>query len=206
MNVRLIWVTEQAEKVIGYCARVSNPANQDNEDVGKLIKYCVSKGHWSIFETANMCLEVETSRAVSAQLLRHRSFSFQEFSQRYAVANSYEDVELRRQDPKNRQNSIVDRELHGYWATTVDSFIEQALHLYDAMVSSGVAKECARMVLPMATRTRLYMNGTIRSWIHYLQVRALGEGTQDEHRQVALAALSIFVDQLPITAAALGFS
>lgn len=210
--VKLISVTPKAEEIIAYCARVSNPTNQENhETVDRLLDYCVRHGHWSVFEMANLVLEINTTRAISPQILRHRSFTFQEFSQRYASTleglGGLYPPHLRRQDQKNRQNSTDDlkaedtqlfyRRIHAHFAEAED--------LYSEMVSKGIAKECAREVLPLAAPTRLYMNGTIRSWIHYINLRS-GNGTQLEHRQIAEAAKAIFVKQLPIIAKALSWT
>ena len=207
-KVCLISVTPDAEKTIGYVARVSNPKNQDNPDVGGLLKYCIKHGHWSVFEQAFMTLEINTTRAIAAQVLRHRSFTYQEFSQRYAdsslLADSIPLPELRRQDDKNRQNSIDD----------VDPFIKQdyelkmqrhfvdAMKLYKEMLHSGIAKECARMVLPLATPTKMYMSGSLRSWIHYIDLRS-ANGTQKEHMKIAEACKQHFICQFPIISKAL---
>ena len=209
-KVCLISVTPDAEKTIGYVARVSNPKNQENPDVGGLLKYCIMHGHWSVFEQAFMTLEINTTRAIAAQVLRHRSFTYQEFSQRYAdsslLADSIPLPELRRQDDKNRQNSIDD----------VDPFTKQdfqlkmqrhfvdGMHLYKEMLEAGIAKECARFVLPLATPTKLYMTGSVRSWIHYIDLRS-AHGTQKEHMDVAEAVRGIFKEQFPITAEALSW-
>ena len=210
-TVKLISVTPDAEKTIAYCARVSNPNNQDSEDYAKLLRYCIQHGHWSIFEMANMVLEINTTRGIAAQILRHRSFSFQEFSQRYADASFLGETinvpELRTQDPKNRQNSIDN--LNEYKDTIYKSQIRELFakskHLYDLMIKDGVAKECARFILPLATPTRMYMNGTIRSWIHYINLRE-DNGTQKEHMDIALKCKKIFIDQLPKISEALGWN
>ena len=210
-TVKLISVTPDAEKTIAYCARVSNPNNQDSEDYAKLLRYCIQHGHWSIFEMANMVLEINTTRGIAAQILRHRSFSFQEFSQRYADASFLGETinvpELRTQDPKNRQNSIDN--LNEYKDTIYKSQIRELFakskHLYDLMIKDGVAKECARFILPLATPTRMYMNGTIRSWIHYINLRE-DNGTQKEHMDIALKCKTIFIDQLPKISEALGWN
>ena len=206
-TARLIWITPDAENMITYTARVSNPKNQANADTApRLLRYCLEHGHVSIFEMANMCIEIETTRAISAQILRHRSFSFQEYSQRYASTEALGAAkvpELRRQDTKNRQNSIDDLsdEVREMYTNRIENLFAEAEHLYECMVQDGVAKECARNVLPLATPTRLYMNGTIRSWIHYLQVRT-SAGTQLEHRNLALQIQCIFAEQLPTIAEA----
>ena len=202
-NVKLIWVTPNAEELITRMARVSAPSNQDNMDTApRLLKYLIKHKHWSPYEMANLCVEIETTRGISAQILRHRSFSFQEFSQRYAdVSELGSSVipHLRRQDIKNRQNSIDDLspDVIASYYRRIGNLFEDAEHLYREMVSSGVAKECARAVLPIATKTRMYMNGTLRSWIHYLQVRTSSE-TQLEHREIALAIKDIFCKEFPI--------
>jgi len=203
MNVELTWATPNAEELIVKMARVSAPSNQDNMDTApRLLKYLIRNKHWSPFEMANMCVEIETTRAISPQILRHRSFSFQEFSQRYADTNELGSAvipHLRRQDNKNRQNSIDDlsaEDITRYYRR-ISELYENAEHLYREMVSNGVAKECARSVLPLSTQTRLYMNGTLRSWIHYLQLRC-EEGTQFEHRLIADAIKRIFCKQFPI--------
>ena len=203
MNVQLIWSTPNAEEMIVKMARVSAPSNQDNMDTApRLLRYLIKHKHWSPFEMANMCVEIETTRAISPQILRHRSFSFQEFSQRYADASELGSAvipHLRRQDTKNRQNSIDDlsSEEIGNYYRRISELYENAEHLYHEMVSSGIAKECARSVLPLSTQTRLFMNGTLRSFIHYLQVRT-DPSTQMEHRQIALKIQQIFCQQFPI--------
>lgn len=208
-SVKLVWITPNAEEVITYCARVSNPENQSNMGTAdKLLKYCIKQQHWSIFETANLCMEINTTRAISAQILRHRSFSYQEFSTRYqdiGVLGSPLVPHLRRQDQKNRQNSIddLDTESIQQYYRRIGSLFEESEHLYKEMISNGVAKECARNILPLATPTRLYMNGTIRSWITYLALREKN-GTQMEHMQVAKDIKKIFCGQLPMIAEALG--
>ncbi len=210
--VKLISITPKAEEIIAYCARVSNPTNQENhETVDRLLDYCVRHGHWSVFEMANLVLEINTTRAISPQILRHRSFTFQEFSQRYASTleglGGLYPPHLRRQDQKNRQNSTDDLKAENtqlFYRRIAQHFAE-AEDLYLEMVSSGIAKECAREVLPLAAPTRLYMNGTIRSWIHYIDLRS-GNGTQLEHRQIAEAAKSIFVKQLPVISKALSWT
>ena len=195
MNVSLISITPDAEKTMAHIARVSNPNNQDNPNYAGLLRYCIKHNHWSVFEQSSMTLEIETTRAIAAQILRHRSFTFQEFSQRYAQSNELGKIELpdlRRQDVKNRQNSIDD----------LDPFVRQKLEaqmitlfssaqaLYNQMIEEGVAKECARMVLPLCTPTRIYMTGSCRSWIHYIQLRS-GNGTQKEHKKVAVECANV---------------
>ena len=203
MNVQLTWATPNAEELIVKMARVSAPKNQDNMDTApRLLRYLIKHKHWSPFEMANMCVEIETTRAISPQILRHRSFSFQEFSQRYADTSELGPAvipHLRRQDHTNRQNSIDDlsSEAIANYYRRISELYENAEHLYREMVSSGVAKECARSILPLSTQTRLFMNGTIRSYIHYLQVRT-DPSTQLEHRQIALAIKDIFCQQFPI--------
>ena len=208
MNVELISVTPDAEKHMAYVARVSNPKNQDNDKFAGLLKYCIQHGHWSVFEQAFMTVEINTTRGLAAQILRHRSFTYQEFSQRYADSSMLGDTiplpELRRQDTKNRQNSIDD----------VDQFVKQdfelkmqrhfvdGMKLYKEMLDAGIAKECARFVLPLATPTRLYMTGSVRSWIHYINLRS-AHGTQKEHMDVAEAIRSIFKEQFSTVSEAL---
>jgi len=202
----LVWVTPDAENVISYCARVSNPANQANYATApKLLRYCISHQHWSVFEMASMCIEVTTTRAIAPQVLRHRSFSFQEFSLRYAEAMANPVVpELRLQDHSNRQNSLPLAGDHSAGALYDDigKHFAAATALYDKLLRSGVAREVARDVLPLATPTRLYMSGTIRSWIHYVQLRT-GNGTQKEHRLIAESTRRILFEQLPTIAEAL---
>jgi len=207
MKVELTWITPNAEEMIVKMARVSAPKNQDNmETAPKLLRYLIKHKHWSPFEMANMCVEIHTNRSISPQILRHRSFSFQEFSQRYADTRELGSASiphLRRQDNKNRQNSTDDLaealgpdKLASLYRRTSQLF-EEAEHLYQEMVSSGVAKECARMVLPLNTPTSLYMNGTLRSWIHYLQLRC-DPGTQLEHREIAERIRHLFCQRFPI--------
>jgi thymidylate synthase (FAD) len=207
-NVKLISITPEAEKTMAYCARVSNPSNQESENYSKLLKYCIDHQHWSIFEMASMTVEINTTRGIAAQILRHRSFTFQEFSQRYADATLLaEDIpifELRRQDNKNRQNSIndIDDETKAKWNMKIREHFSKAKSIYEGMIADGVAKECARFVLPLATPTRLYMSGTIRSWIHYINLRS-AHGTQKEHMDIANECKSIFVSQFPTISEAL---
>jgi thymidylate synthase (FAD) len=204
MNVKLIWVTPNAEELITYMARVSAPKNQENmETAPKLLRYLIQHKHWSPYEMANMCVEINTTRAISAQIIRHRSFSFQEFSARYADVSELGSAvipHLRRQDHKNRQNSIddLDTEMVGSYYRRISQLFEDAEHLYREMISTGVAKECARNILPMAAQTRIYMQGSLRSWIHYLQLRC-DNGTQAEHRQIAEEIKRIFCQQFPVT-------
>jgi thymidylate synthase (FAD) len=206
-QANLISVTPEAEKHIAYCARVSNPLNQDNENFAGLLKYCIKHKHWSIFEQAFMTLEISTTRGIAAQVLRHRSFTFQEFSQRYADTKLLTDIELpelRRQDTKNRQNSIddLDPEVVEKLNRQMITLFSSASSLYNQMLESGVAKECARFVLPLATPTRMYMTGSLRSWIHYIDLRA-ANGTQKEHMDIANSCKKIFKEQFPIISEAL---
>lgn len=204
MNVKLISVTPKAEEIMAYCARVSSP-NQDNPKYEKLFEYCVKEGHWSVFEMADMTLEIETSRGIAPQLLRHKSFSFQEFSQRYAkVDGGFELYEARRQDLKNRQNSIDDMsDKDKLWFKDAQTIIhKKAVQLYQVALDKGIAKEQARFLLPLNTTTKLYMKGSVRSWIHYINLRS-GNGTQKEHRDIALAAKEIFKVQFPTLAKSL---
>jgi thymidylate synthase (FAD) len=209
--VKLISVTPDAEKTIGYVARVSNPKNQDNPNVAGLLKYCIKHHHWSIFEQAFMTVEIETTRGLAAQILRHRSFTYQEFSQRYADSSMLGDniplPQLRRQDDKNRQNSIddVDPLMQQDFEIKMQRHFVDGMKLYKEMLDAGIAKECARFVLPLATPTRLYMSGSIRSWIHYIDLRS-AHGTQKEHMDIAEACRDIFKDQFPIIAEALDWN
>ena len=204
--VQLVSITPDAEQLMGFCARVSNPANQNNPEVEKLLAYCIKNEHWSVFEMASMVLSIETSRAISAQILRHRSFSFQEFSQRYALATNALVYPARRQDVKNRQNSIDDlpKDTKEWFAEIQERINKVAIDSYEAAIKLGIAKECARFLLPMSTATTLYMNGTVRSWIHYIELRTK-PGTQSEHMDLALEARNIFSLQLPTLAKALGW-
>ena len=207
MKVSLITVTPDAEKHIAYCARVSNPNNQTNESIAGLLKYCIKHQHWSIFEQAFMTLEIETTRGLAAQILRHRSFTYQEFSQRYAESTALGNVslpELRRQDDKNRQNSIddLDPKVVDKLNRQMRTLFTSAYSLYEQMLEEGVAKECARFVLPLATPTRLYMSGTVRSWLHYIELRT-GHGTQKEHKEIASDCKRIFSEQFPTIASAM---
>lgn len=203
--MKLVWITPEAEKHIAYCARVSS-SQQDNPEINKLLKYCLKHRHMSIFEMASMCLEIQTSRAIAPQILRHRSFSFQEFSQRYAGITSFEEVSPRRQDTKNRQNSFDDLDEDALtWFKTMKEHQEMvAVASYEHAISRGISKESARFLLPLSTSTKLYMSGTIRSWITYLEVRC-GPETQKEHRDIANEIKKIFTEQLPIISEALGW-
>ena len=207
MNVKLVSITPDAEKTMAYIARVSNPSNQDNENFAGLLRYCIKHQHWSVFEQSSMTLEIETTRGLAAQILRHRSFTFQEFSQRYADSNLLGEIELpelRRQDTKNRQNSIddLDPAVVEKLEKQMNTLFSSSLALYNQMLETGVAKECARFVLPLATPTRLYMTGSCRSWIHYIQLRS-AHGTQKEHMEIANACKSHFVQHYPTVAEAL---
>jgi thymidylate synthase (FAD) len=207
MEVSLISITPDAEKTMAFIARVSNPSNQDNDNYSGLLKYCIKHNHWSVFEQSTMTLQIDTTRAIAAQILRHRSFTFQEFSQRYAESHELGNIELpdlRRQDKKNRQNSTDD----------LDPFVRQKLEaqmitlfsssqsLYNQMIQEGVAKECARMVLPLCTPTKIYMTGSCRSWIHYINLRS-AHGTQKEHMEIAEACRKVFTEQFPSVSEAL---
>jgi len=207
MNVKLVSITPDAEKTMGYIARVSNPSNQDNEKYAGLLKYCIKHNHWSVFEQSSMTLEIETTRAIAAQILRHRSFTYQEFSQRYAASTALGDIdlpELRRQDLKNRQNSTddLDPEMVEKLNKQMITLFSSSKALYEQMLSQGVAKECARMVLPLATPTRIYMTGSCRSWIHYINLRS-AHGTQKEHMEIAKECRNIFTKQFPAVSEAL---
>ena len=207
MKVQLITLTPDAEKNMAFVARVSNPNNQGNENFSGLLKYCIKHQHWSVFEQAHMTLEIETTRAIAAQILRHRSFTFQEFSQRYAQSNELGEIdlpELRRQDNKNRQNSIddLDKDVVDKLNRQMITLFSSAQSLYNQMVESGVAKECARMVLPLCTPTRIYMTGSVRSWIHYIDLRS-AHGTQKEHMDIAESCKDIFKEQFPVVSEAL---
>jgi len=210
-QIKLVSVTPDAEKHMAYVARVSNPQNQDNDKFAGLLRYCIQHGHWSVFEQAFMTVEINTTRGLAAQILRHRSFTYQEFSQRYAdVSYIREDIplpELRRQDIKNRQNSIDDID-----DATVEKFnqkmrkhFDASIDLYKEMLHDGIAKECARFVLPLATPTRLYMTGSVRSWIHYINLRS-AHGTQKEHMELVENVRSIFTKQFPAVSEALQWS
>jgi len=207
MNVKLVSITPDAEKTMAFIARVSNPANQENEKYAGLLRYCIKHNHWSVFEQSSMTLEIETTRAIAAQILRHRSFTYQEFSQRYADAKLLETIELpelRRQDSKNRQNSIddLDPKIVDTLNRQMNTLFSSAYSLYNQMLEEGVAKECARMVLPLCTPTRIYMTGSCRSWIHYINLRS-AHGTQKEHMEIAKACKEIFVEQFPSVSEAL---
>lgn len=214
MNVQLVSITEpeiknikNAEDLVAYCARVSNPSNQMNiETAPKLLRFLINHKHWSPFELVDMCLEIKTSRAVAAQILRHRSFSFQEFSQRYSAANEYEDIELRLQGDKNRQvgEKLLPTETDAY--IKINELLIEALslsqHCYETMIENGIAKEVARMILPLTTQTTIYMKGSLRSWIHYISLRT-EPNTQKEHREIAERCKKIFIKEFPIISEAL---
>ena len=208
MSVKLVSVTPDAEQTMAYVARVSNPNNQENPNYAKLLGYCIKHNHWSVFEQSFMTLEIETTRGLAAQILRHRSFTYQEFSQRYAdsslLSEKIELPELRRQDTKNRQNSIddIDPFVKQEFEIKMRKHFDEAMVLYQSMLDMGVAKECARFVLPLATPTRLYMSGSCRSWIHYIQLRS-ANGTQKEHMEIAEECKQIFAEQFPTVAEAL---
>lgn len=210
MTVNLETITPNAERTMGRIARVSNPANQDNEDVAGLLAYCIRHKHWSVFEHAHITMEIQTTRDIAAQILRHRSFTFQEFSQRYAAVTSVAPTpELRLQDLKNRQNSIdVIDGLKANELTVLQSKIAahflKSQDLYEELLAAGVAKECARKILPLNTETTIYMTGTVRDWIHYITLRS-GNGTQKEHMQIANDAKDLFVEALPTVGKALGW-
>ena len=210
-QVNLVSVTPKAEETMGYVARVSNPKNQENPNVSGLLGYCIKHGHWSVFEQAHMTVEINTTRGLAAQILRHRSFTFQEFSQRYADTNLLAEeipmFDLRHQDYKNRQNSTDDvpkNKKADLQYKIAEHFVE-AMDLYNELLASGIAKACARFVLPLATPTRIYMTGSVRSWIHYIELRT-GHGTQKEHMDVARAVQCIFVGEFPIVSEALGWN
>ena len=207
-SIKLVSVTPDAEKTMAYVARVSNPKNQDNEKFAGLLRYCIEHGHWSVFEQAHMTVEINTTRGLAAQILRHRSFTYQEFSQRYADSSLLEEKiplpELRRQDEKNRQNSIddLDESDKKFYQLEMEKLFEKSMTLYKNMLENGVAKECARFVLPLATPTRLYMTGSCRSWIHYINLRS-AHGTQKEHMELVENVRKVFKEQFPIVSQAL---
>ena len=214
MNVKLVSVTQpniegidKSEELVAYCARVSNPSNQMNSETSpKLLAFLIKHKHWSPFEMVDMTVEIKTSRAIAAQILRHRSFSFQEFSQRYSVANQFEDVELRLQGDKNRQvgESLISKDHPEY--NNLNHLVAETLsmsqHCYDTMIENGIAKEVARMILPLTTETTMYMKGSLRSWVHYIELRT-EQNTQKEHRIIADECKNIFIKQFPIIAEAL---
>ena len=208
--IKLVSATPDAEKHMAYVARVSNPTNQDNKKFAGLLKYCIEHGHWSVFEQAFMTVEINTTRGLAAQILRHRSFTFQEFSQRYAEANLLSEKiplpHLRRQDKKNRQNSTddVDEWVVKKYEMLMEEHFRNSMDLYNKMLDDGIAKECARFVLPLSTPTRLYMTGSVRSWVHYIDLRS-AHGTQKEHMDVAEGVRQIFVEQFPTVSEALSW-
>ena len=209
-DINLVSVTPDAEQHMAYVARVSNPKNQDNDNFAGLLKYCIKHGHWSVFEQAYMTIEINTTRGIAAQILRHRSFTYQEFSQRYADSNLLGDIELpelRRQDDKNRQNSIddLDPEMVDKFNRQMNTLFSSAFALYNQMLKAGVAKECARFVLPLATPTRIYMTGSCRSWIHYINLRS-AHGTQKEHMDIANECKRLFTEQFPAVSEALDWA
>ena len=206
-NVELLSLTPDAEKTMAYIARVSNPKNQENQNYTNLLQYCIKNEHWSVFEQSFMTLQIETNRGIAAQILRHRSFTFQEFSQRYADSSQLGEIptpELRRQDLKNRQNSISDlpEDIKNKFLSKIEDHFKDAQKLYTEMLEDGVAKECARFILPLATPTRIYMTGSCRSWIHYINLRT-ANGTQEEHKIIALKCKEIFKKHFPTVASAL---
>ena len=209
-SVKLVSVTPDAEKTMAYVARVSNPKNQDNPNYARLLQYCIEHEHWSVFEQAYMTLEIETSLAIATQILRHRSFTFQQFSQRYAdtslLSMEIPIPDLRRQDTKNRQNSIddLDNDTKLRLQTQISAHFHHAKVLYDTLLKNGIAKECARAVLPQNTMTRIYMTGSVRSWIHYINLRS-AHGTQKEHMDVANLCKCVFTCQFPVVSEALGW-
>ena len=208
MNVKFVSITPDAEKTMAYIARVSNPSNQENEKYAGLLKYCIKHNHWSVFEQSSMTLEIETTRGLAAQILRHRSFTYQEFSQRYADTKLLDDKiplpKLRKQDLKNRQNSTddLDEFLIQDFELEMEKLFNSSMNLYNRMLDNGVAKECARFVLPLATPTRLYMTGSCRSWVHYINLRS-AHGTQKEHMDIAHKCREIFVEKFPNVSEAL---
>ena len=214
MNVKLVSVTQpniegidKSEELVAYCARVSNPSNQMNSETSpKLLAFLIKHKHWSPFEMVDMTVEIKTSRAIAAQILRHRSFSFQEFSQRYSVANQFEDIELRLQGDKNRQvgEKLISKDHPEYDNLNhiVAETLSMSQHCYDTMIENGIAKEVARMILPLTTETTMYMKGSLRSWVHYIELRT-EQNTQKEHRIIADECKNIFIEQFPIIAEAL---
>ncbi len=211
MSVKLVSSTPDAEKLMAYVARVSNPNNQDNDKFAGLLRYCIKHGHWSVFEQAYMTVEINTTRGLAAQILRHRSFTFQEFSQRYADTNLLADeipmFDLRSQDLKNRQNSnddVPENKKKDLQEKIAQHFVD-SMDLYNELLANGIAKECARFVLPLATPTRIYMTGSVRSWVHYIDLRS-AHGTQKEHMDVAEGVRKVFTEQFPTVAEALEWS
>jgi thymidylate synthase (FAD) len=203
-SVKYITSTKDGEKEMSYVARVSNPNNQDNPEYAKLLKYCIKHKHWSIFETASMTLEIKTTRGIAAQILRHRSATFQEFSQRYSTPTEFIQYEARRQDTKNKQNSIddIEKDTQIWFKNAQEEIVNHSKLLYDIAIKRGIAKECARNLLPLSTATTLYMTNNCRNWIHYIELRTT-EGTQKEHRDIANAIKDVFIKEWPIVAEAL---
>ncbi len=206
MSVELVWSTPRGDDLIAYMARVSNPQHQHRLEIANLIRYCANNGHWSIFEMVNMCVEITTTRMISAQTLRHNSMRFQEFSQRYAKVQEYVPVKARRQDTKNRQNSIDDmpEEIIDWFYEEQERLFRETHAVYDQAIEYGIAKECARAVVQMNSKTVMYVNGTVRSWIHYLAART-HPSAQKEHRDIALAAQELFIQQFPVVGQAMGW-
>lgn len=207
MSIEFVSITPDAEMHMSFCARVSNPKNQKHGECYKLLKYCIDHKHWSVFESSYMTLKINTSIAISRQILRHRSFTFQEFSQRYSTVSDIGDfleIELRRQDNKNRQNSIddLDENLKYSYEKRIKVLLGNIKNLYNEMIDSGVAKECARLILPMVTPTSMYMTGNCRQWIHYIQLRE-DNGTQLEHQKVAKDIKNVFIQKFPLVSKAL---
>lgn len=205
MSVKFFVSTPEAEKTMAYIARVSSN-NQDNPDYAKLIKYMIDHAHWSPFEHASMTVEIETSRMIAAQILRHRSFKFQEFSQRYSEPTTVHIYDPRKQDAKNRQNSLdeFDDEFKKQYRESLKAFTDTAFQIYEAAIEANVAKESARAFLPMCVGTRMYMTGDVRSWIHYIQLRT-HKDTQLEHREIAEEIKEIFIEHFPVVSEALGW-
>ena len=198
-TAKLVWITPDAQDLVAKIARVSNPSNENNKETApRLLRYLIKHKHWSPFEMVSMCVEITTTRAISPQILRHRSFSFQEFSQRYAIATEVDMPMLRRQDTQNRQNSIDDLTFteRSAFYDRIDRHFDEGMQLYDDMLKAGIAKECARAVLPSNTATRMYMTGTIRSWLHYCDLRC-ANGTQAEHQQIANSIKDLLEEQVP---------
>ena len=198
-TAKLVWITPDAQDLVAKIARVSNPSNENNKETApRLLRYLIKHKHWSPFEMVSMCVEITTTRAISPQILRHRSFSFQEFSQRYAIATEVDMPMLRRQDTQNRQNSIDDLTFteRSAFYDRIDRHFDEGMQLYDDMLKAGIAKECARAVLPSNTATRMYMTGTIRSWLHYCDLRC-ANGTQAEHQQIANSIKDLLAEQVP---------
>lgn len=205
-KVELIQINPNAEKLIAFMARVSS-SNQNNPKFEKLIKYLIDQKHWSPFQMINLTVQITTSRAIAQQILRHRSFNFQEFSQRYAKVQEFETYPARRQDLKNRQNSIddLDEKTKRWFNISQKQLQTESIERYKTALEKGIAKEQARFLLPLSTQTKLYMNGTVRDWIHYLNLRT-GNGTQKEHQLIAKEIQKIFIKKLPVISKALKWS